>query len=233
MQNEYYNLIKELSRGRMAVVLDILNKCSIEELEELAVMEWNPYLGETLYNVTMLCRKKKLNEQFVFIPKNIQAIVNLDQLFKETCRQLKNEVEKEFNNLMEREKQNPNTFFFFIEACITIGSYKSFTFNSFLDCAHNVYNESLSFYDESRFRFELSTNEECWPDKIDELPIFDFVTNFSYKLTNNNMLAEHHIGYAFYNFYSESLFSLQDMLEIDTLEVEITPHFTVKVSLQN
>ena len=47
------------------------------------------------------------------------------------------------------------------------------------------------------------------------------------------MLAEQHIGYAFYKFYSESLFSLQDMLEINGLEVEITPHFTVGVSLKN
>jgi len=228
MQNEYYNFIKELSRGRMTVVRNRLNKCSIEEL---AVMEWNPYLGETFYNITALHRKKKLNKQFVFNQKNIQAIVNLDQLFKETCRQLKSEVQKEFNNLMEREKQNANTFFFFIEACIKIGSFKSF--NSFLDCAYSVYNESLSLYDKSPFQFELSTNEECWTNKIDELPIFDFITNFSDKLADNNILTEHHIGYAFYEFYSESLFSLQDMLEINTLEAVITPHFTLKVSLQN
>ena len=86
MQNEYYNLIKELSRGKMTVVLDILNNFSIAELEELAVMEWNPYLGETLYNITMLHRKKKLNEQFVFSQENIQVIICLDQVFKESCR---------------------------------------------------------------------------------------------------------------------------------------------------
>jgi len=71
MEKEYYNLIQELNRGKIEVVLDILNNCSIEKLEELAAMEWNPYLGETLYNITMLHRKKKLNEQFVFSQENI------------------------------------------------------------------------------------------------------------------------------------------------------------------
>lgn len=177
MQNEYYNLIQELGRGKVTAVHDRLNNYSIEKLEKIAEMEWNPYLGETLFNMTMLCRKKKLNEQFEFNQENIHIIIRLDQAFKECCRQLKNEVESQFIHLLERNKHNPNTFHFFIDACMKIGTVKCF--NSFLDCAHAVYDESL-------FNFSIYENEDCGGlEDFKQLLIFDFATNFARKLTNN------------------------------------------------
>jgi hypothetical protein len=233
----------DLSLGRITDVSNELDKCTIEELEKLAEVEWDffytrgePFfnLGKSFSKIAALHRKKKLNEQFVFNKKNIQAIVKVDQLFKSTCQLLKREVQKEYNNLMAREKQNPNYFYFQIKARITIHSYETKFMNTFLDWADYDHIDTLNNSPHpSSFQFTLSTNKEIWPENIDELPIFDFTTNFSNKLGDNKILAEHHIGYAFYSYYSESLLSLKDMLLINVLHLEITPHIEFLVPLQN
>lgn len=219
MQNEYYKLIQDLNCGKVAAVHDKLNNYSIEKLEEIAEMN-NSYLGEMLFKMTAFSRKKKMDEQFDFNQENIHAIIRLDQAFKECCRQLKNEAEKLFIRLSERSERNNNRFHFFIDTCMQIGTLKCF--NPFLDCSHDVYDKSL-------FSFSIYENEDLGGlEDFKKLPFFDFTTNYADKLTDNNILVEHHIGYAFYTFYSESILSLQDVLEINSVEAEIVPHFILR-----
>jgi hypothetical protein len=206
MQNENPNLaqdlIQELKCGKIIAVHDRLNNYSIEELEKITIMEWNPCSEETLFNMlfkmTAFCRKKKIDEQFEFNQENIHAIIRLDQALKDCCRRLKDEAENQFIHLSERAEENPDRYHFFIDTCIKIGTMKCF--NPFLDCSHDIY--------ESLFSFSIYENEDLGGlGDFKKLPIFDFVTNYADKITNTNMLAEHHIGYGFYTFYSESLLS--------------------------
>jgi len=219
MQKEYYRINGDFTRGKN--VFMELENFTIEELEQLANIGWDDRFGDVLYCMFMRCRKKKMNRQFTFNQENINAIVRLEQKFKKCFRQLKIEAENEFSRLLER-KNNDSKFYFSVNGRIKIGAA-----NSFLDLAH-------SFCDECFCNFTLTTHEGCGLEKAKR--IFDFDTNYVDKIGLNSALIESigladcHLGYAFYRFYSESLFSLQDMLEIDSINAEITTHVTLETT---
>ena len=216
MISGHQQLLREFRKGNATAIHNILDRYSMDELEELGQLEnapYNEWEHLSLYRIIMYHRKKRLNEQFVFNQGNVNAILHKDMLFKKCCQQLLFEAENEYNRLLEQKKVNANTFFFHID-----GSIRVWGDNSFIDC--------LASYDNSLFDLDLtgSTHENSAQKELRKLPIFDFATNYVDKIIDNSELATGHVGYAFYKFYSESFFSLQDILEIKTFEAIIIPH---------
>ena len=117
MEEEYRICRQNFLRGKDTFI-NLLNSYSVEELEELTNREWNDEADKIMYFMFMRERKRKLNEQFIFTQENINAIVDLDEKFKECCRQLKVDVENEFSRLFERKEANHNTFHFYVEGYV-------------------------------------------------------------------------------------------------------------------
>jgi len=211
LQQDYQKYLDYLRCGRYGFTYEELDQHSIEELETLANFGWSDGISEELYEIFMLRRKRKLNEQFVFNRETIQAIVDLNNKLTDYCQELKNEAESLFRQMQENKREK-----FTLEGKIKIDGN-----GSFIDCGLSVMNENL-------LSFSITSR-----DKIENLnlqTIFDFNSNYADKILSFSTqqviktfdeLAGCRIGYAFFELYCKSCLSLQDMLEIQGLQREI------------
>ena len=208
LQQDYDVLLQAVENDNRDFVATLKDTYTEKELEKLASFGWENVAGEELFKILMQCRKRKMDKLFVFNEENIRAIVHIDDKLKNNCDRLQKEIKSEIYRLLERKKSDINLFPH-IQGHINIHAGEPM-----LDCALS-YNECLLWF--SRAIFNSSDIE-----KINQLKIFDFATNYADKIgTNKNELAGRHIGYAFYTLYSESYLSLQDIVEIVTVEGEI------------
>ena len=79
LQQDYQKYLTYLHCGRYGFTYDELDQHSVEELETMANFGWSDDISEELYEIFMLRRKRKLNQQFVFNQETIQEIVELDK----------------------------------------------------------------------------------------------------------------------------------------------------------
>jgi len=215
LQQDYQKYLDYLRCGRYGFTYEELDQYSVEELEILANFGWSDRISEELYEIFMLRRKRKLNEQFVFNQETIRAIVDLNKKLTDYCRELKNEVESLFSQMQEYKRENFNLN----------GKIKIDGNGSFIDCGLSVMNDHL-------LSFGITSR-----DKIENLnlqAIFDFNSNYADKILSFSTqqviktfdeLAGCRIGYAFFELYSKGCLSLQDMLEIQGLQREIDIHY--------
>jgi len=215
LQQDYQKYLDHLRCGKYGFTYEELDRHSVEELETLANFGWSDEVSEEMYEIFMLRRKRKLNEQFVFNQETIQAIVDLDKKLKDYCRELQNEAESLFRQMQEHKRENFNLN----------GNIKIDGNGSFIDCGLSVMNDHL-------LSFGITSR-----DKIENLnlqTIFDFNKNYADKILSYSTqqvvktfdeLSGCHIGYAFYELYHKSCLSLQDMLEIQGLQREINIHY--------
>ena len=218
LQQDYENYLDYVRCGRYGFTYEELDSHSIEELETLANFGWSDEAAEELYEIFIRRRKRKMNMQFVFNQENIHAIVQIDKQLKDCCRQLKQETETVFNQMLEQKREN-----FSIE-----GSIKIRANSELLDCAFSVLDENLLY-------FSLNPRNDI--DSINLVPIFNLDRNYAAKVLSYNTqkamivynaLEDCHIGYAFYKLYRESCLSLQDILEIVIINGEIKPCYYIK-----
>jgi len=184
---------------------------SVETLEEFANLvcedEVKDYWNGFLFGYLMRHRKEKLNQQFTFNKDNIEAIVRIDKYFKESCQKLKEEAERESNRLFDRLKAN---------------EIRTFTlYGSIIPCIDNyLLNNIPCEQRKETLTFQMNTPVE--KDMENSVSIFDITTNYADKIDMfNNELSGRHIGYAVYKLYSDSCFSLQDIIKISDIESEI------------
>lgn len=211
LQKDYQKYLDYLRCGRYGFTYEELDQHSIEELEILASFGWSDAVSEELYEIFMLRRKRKLNQQFVFNQKTIQAIVDLDKKLTNYCRELKNEAESLFRQMQENKRENFN-----LEGKIKIDGN-----GLFIDCGLSVMNDHL-------LSFGITSRDKI--ENINLQMIFDFNRNYADKILSYSTqqviktfdeLAGCRIGYAFFELYSKGCLSLQDMLEIQGLQREI------------
>jgi len=205
LQQDYQKYLDYLRCGRYGFTYDKLDQHSVEELETLANIGWYDDIGEELYEIFMLRRKRKLNQQFVFNRESICAIVDLDKKLTDCCRELKKEAESLFLQMQEHKREK-----FTIEGKISIRGN-----DSFIDCGLSFMNDHLLSFSINSFRDGI--------DGFNHLPIFNFDRNYADKILSINIqqvaktfdkLAVCRIGYAFFTLYREGCLSLQDMFEI-------------------
>jgi hypothetical protein len=126
---------------------------------------------------------------------------------------LKKELKNEFFRLLERKKFDGNLITYicgFIN--INVGE-------PLLELALSLNENLLSFS-------ITMHSENLNPEKIDQLSLLDFKTNYADKIeSSNNKLGNYHIGYAFYTLYSQSYLCLQDIVEIVGIEGEIKSRY--------
>ncbi|MCL2311104.1 MAG: hypothetical protein FWC41_01255 [Firmicutes bacterium] len=222
LSQAYENYLDYLRCGRYGFTYEELDQYTVEELETLASFGWSDQIGEELYEIFILRRKRKMNEQFVFNQKNINAIVQINQQLTDGCRQLKHEAETEFSRLLERRRADPNNFFFSLTCKIDIGGS-----DSFLDCAISVMDDSLLF---------LALNGLDDMTTINLLPIFDFNRNYADKILTYrteqamkafSQLVGGNIGFAFYKLYHDSCMSLQDILGIVSIGCRVEHSYSI------
>jgi len=215
LQQDYQKYLDYLRCGKYGSIYEELDQHLVDELETLANFGWSDEVSEELYEIFMLRRKRKLNEQFVFNQETIRAIVDLDKKLKDYCRELKNEAESLFRQMQEYKRENFN-----LEGKIKINGN-----GSFIDCGLSVMNDQL-------LSFSITSRDE--KESLNLLPIFDFGRNYADKILSYStqqvvktfdVLTGCHIGYAFFSLYRESCLSLQDMLEICGLQREIYIHY--------
>lgn len=205
LEHTYQKCLDYLRCGAYSCAYKEVDKYSIEELEALANFGWSDSIGEELYSILMRCRKGKLNEQFFFNEKSIQAIIELDQKLKACCRKLKEDVKGAFSQMIEQERK-----YFCVQGYIKIDGA-----NSFVDCGLSVLDEGIL--------------QSCYlnrKNKIEDVnlsPMFDFQRNYAEEIFSHDTrqamkahseIYDCHIGYAFRQLYQNSCLSLQDMLEI-------------------
>jgi len=188
-----------------------LDTHSLEELEEFAYYLWNDeikdYWNGRFLGVIMYNRKSKLNQQFIFNKDSIEAIVHIDKQLKKCCQKLKEETEKEFIRLFERQKANE------IKSFAIYGSIIPYNNNFILSNVPRDYREEI-------LTFQLEPPFE--KDNINLVSIFDITTNYADEIgLYNSELTSHHVGYAFYKLHSDSCLSLQDIIEIEDIKDDI------------
>ena len=226
LQKRYDALLDLVKRDKDEYVFG--QAYTIEELEQLIRMCWDDDEGRVscvnrgeLCKIFLNIRKQKLNEQFAFNQENILAICRIDEQLKVCCRQLKEDAESEIRRMLERKEKNENMFNFSIHGKIDMSVE-----NSLLESSFHVSENLLHL-----LTFSITTNKKTVHPNIDniekicQLPIFDFTTNYAGHIGNNCMLPEiakgfrykelgnSHIGYTFYKLYRESFLSLQDIME--------------------
>jgi hypothetical protein len=211
LQQDYQNYLDYLRCGRYGFTYEELDQHSVEELETLANFGWSDDVSEELYEIFMLRRKRKLNQQFVFNQETIRAIVDLNKELTDNCRKLKKEAESLFLQMQEQKREN-----FRLNGQINFNGN-----NEIIDCGLSCMNNNLlSFGIDSRDGIE---GLNIWS-------IFNFDRNYADKvlsyhtqraIVNLDKLADCHIGFAFFYLYRKSCLSLQDMLEIQGLQREI------------
>lgn len=213
LQQTYELLLDLVEQGKNGLASIEANKYTVEKLEQLTTLGWENEAGEELFKILMLCRKEKLNSQFIFDNENIGTIIHIDQQLRICCQILKKELENEFFRLLERKKADKN-FIPYICGFITINAGESLLELS-LSLNENLLSFSITIHGDN-----LNT------EKIDQLSLFDFKTNYADKIeSSNNKLTSCHIGYAFYTLYSQSYLCLQDIVEIVGIEGEIKSRY--------
>jgi hypothetical protein len=74
LQQDYQKYLTYLHCGRYGFTYDELDQHSVEELETMANFGWSDDISEELYEIFMLRRKRKLNQQFVFNQETIYLL---------------------------------------------------------------------------------------------------------------------------------------------------------------
>jgi hypothetical protein len=244
---KYADFIK---RGKYDFTFELENY-SVEELEKLADASWqNDDEAQELFRLILKYRKRKLNQQFVFNQENIDKIVRLNEQLKDSFKQMQNEVKQEFLRLNERTKANEIDGFCLDCTGSILAEFPckdvSISDYAFLPHAYSILNGNL-------LSASFSSNSDI--EQIRQCKLFDFSTNFAEKIgtgtvrfktdkdgkksisagvewLSNKELAQCHIGYVFYKLYSDSCFSLSDMLQIYSVRSEITARLTHTTLIQ-
>jgi len=215
LKQQHALLLDLVKQGKDEIAIASFEEYSVEELEQLLDFCWEDKVGIDLYKIFLNCRKKKMNKLFIFNEENIKAILHIDQQLKSSCQQLKKEAEREFPRLIERKKAKEDEWFFtWLSGLIKINAGEPF-----LEIALSFQEKLLSFS-------VALGSDNLDNDKINKLPLFDFTTNYAQSLEINNELESHHIGYAFYKLFSESYLSLQDIIEIVGIRVDINSFYS-------
>ncbi|HOG19294.1 MAG TPA: hypothetical protein PKW37_02465 [Salinivirgaceae bacterium] len=211
LQHDYQKYLTYLHCGRYGFTYDELDQHSVEELETMADFGWSDDISEELYEILMLRRKRKLNQQFVFNRETIQEIVELDKKLTNCCRELRKETEELYNQMQEQNRYN-----FTINGEVVVqGS------GPFIDCALTSINENL-------LSFSISSRDGI--EQLNLISIFNFERNYANRILSYNTeravkvfdeTRSCHIGYPFFLLYRKSCLSLYDILEICGLQKEI------------
>ena len=211
LQQDYQKYLTYLHCGRYGFAYDKLDQHSVEELETMANFGWSDDISEELYEIFMLRRKRKLNQQFVFNQETIQEIVELDKKLTNYCRELKKETEELYNQMQEQ-----NRYYFTINGEVVVQGC-----SPFIDCALTSINENL-------LSFSISSLDGI--EHLNLISIFNFERNYADKILSYNTQKAVkifdearicHIGYPFFLLYRKSCLSLYDILEICGLQKEI------------
>jgi hypothetical protein len=194
---------------------------SIEKLEEKALQIWSARRKkrnrEELKSI-LRDRQSKLNEQFVFTPENMEKILDLNQRLMNCFEKAKEEGLKLFHD-METRMTNGDPFL------------QDYEIEANIIPVIIIQNKKDGEWEEPDDGILCLLNELC-PSSILNLNIKGGIDTddiyFKKSLNWNEMvgarngeLDEHYICYAMHELYEHAFYSLQDIIQINTLWVDI------------
>lgn len=206
-EKEYLKLLNLLKDGNIATITASLENHSLEKLQKFIDYSYEDEISEDLFIMLLQSRKQKMDKHFVYNKGNISAILQMEQKLKGQCIELKKETKNELKRITEHIKLD-NKYMYEISGSIN------------LNCGEPLLEHAFSFHNYI-LSFQFAANIDIEIKKIDDLPIFDFETNFADKISHKKLMNLH-ISFPFFTFFDKSYLSLQDISEIVAFSNEIT-----------
>ncbi|MDR2057483.1 MAG: hypothetical protein LBP83_04235 [Dysgonamonadaceae bacterium] len=192
-----------------------LENHSVAELETMALArDKNQRRDESLKDILLL-RKQKLNDGFVFTPENIQHFLWLDRQLKDLINRLRQEGKRIIRHL-NRETKKKDAFFNDYEMTARICPL-IMEWNEDEQSMHETENDIYDLLNSCSFHgapvaFDPRHRHECY---------FGDLNWNGMAGAKNGEFEAYHIGYALHELYGHSLWSLPDMVKINSFDAGI------------